>query len=513
MFLFGLFVVTAAAAALAGLVIKIIADAQASPMQISWREYVIGIVIIATFVLPGTLAVGYKLAQHDRARFVEHLNGYETAADVTTVTCSRDGPCANTYQCDPYLYTWTTESCSTDAQGRQSCHTEFHSETRYHDCPYCTYERSYAVRTTVGDFEIDAHRLPDNPDTNRWRVDERVPANVIAAAGVGAPDFWLAAKARLDSGRPGPASIPHDYDNYVLASETTLLKQWSGEVATLDSARLLPRVKPEIFDFYRSNKVHFVGLTVPDASQWQRRLADLNASAGGTLHTDVRVVIVRDASGTLDPDRYFYALIAAWQDALRNDRDALPKNALVFVLGTTDGARVAWARAGTGMPVGNEAIAQATKARLRGLPLVADSVIGTSHPEVTPAGLRMLHGPGAIEDLVFGLANPATRFTRVSMSGGVGRTTSGIGTGYLYLKGEIRPTRTGLVITCIVGFFLSCLVWVAAMFIDDGTYAGRRPFGTPRHAGFDATGLPYGFRRPAPTPRSMRDTFRSGRFR
>lgn len=51
-----------------------------------------------------------------------------------------------------------------------------------------------------------------------------------------APAQWAAAKARIDAGTPGPATSVHTYDNWILASQQTVLTRYSAaqnELSTL----------------------------------------------------------------------------------------------------------------------------------------------------------------------------------------------------------------------------------------------------------------------------------------
>jgi hypothetical protein len=223
----------ATCAVIAGLVLKYFTDRSSSPWEITWKEFALGTLLITLVVAPLTGWGSYKVALNSRATFSQYINGQEIAADVTQITCSRDGPCRWEYDCDPYIVMVPYEVCTTvpgpNGTSSQSCTTHYRPETRYHSCPYVTAEYDYTVRTSVGNFSFADNRFPPNPDSHRWRASEYVPASVIQAAGIGPTPDWSAVRARIDSGRPGPATAVQSYDNYVLASERTVSNSGPGK--------------------------------------------------------------------------------------------------------------------------------------------------------------------------------------------------------------------------------------------------------------------------------------------
>lgn len=437
---------------LAGLAIKLYTDHKKSAHEITLKEFILGTFAIVCIVAPLAGWGSYKAALASRATFRQFLNGYETTASVQTTTCSRDGPCAQEYNCDPYIVMVSYE-CGT-TKSPQTC---YRPETRYHRCPYVTHEYTYTVATTLGNYTFGAHRFPENPDQHRWRASEAVPDYVSTRAGVGPPRDWLRVRARLDSGRPGPVTKLEHYDNYVLASERTLLKQWSAEAQRLDSLKLLPSITRTVVGYYDADKLTPIAW---HGAEWNKRLAYLNSAVGPRLHGDIRLVVVR-APVALSADAYTFALLAHWQNAEKFGTEALPKNTLVFVLGTLDGQRVAWARAGTGMPMGNEALIAATRTAFTGRPLHVDTIIGQTRVVHVNGQLQIQHGDGIMESLVFGLRDPQTKFARVSMKA---EQLTDVGTGFLYLKGEIRPSTAGWVGITLATFLFCLGVWAVLLF-------------------------------------------------
>lgn len=449
-----------AAIAAAGLLIKYLLDRRGGAEEITWTEFAIGMAA-ATFVISPLVGwAGYKVAQSNLLAFTEYWNGWELAAVRQDVPCTRDGPCRYTYDCDPYLVP-VTYSCNCNDKG--GCETCVRLETRYHSCPYVTVESTFTVRTTLGDYTIAEHRLPEQPQAHRWRRATAVPAGVIGRAGVGAPPFWREAKLRIDGGIPGPASIRKDYENYILASDRTILKQHSSAIERFRQAGLLPPVATNIRDFYLSDKVYFVGYRPPDAAAWQSALRYLNAALGTELQGDLHLVLVQEPRVGENPEAYALALRAHWQDRTILGKNCLSKNGIAVIAGTIDGTSVAWAHAFTGMPIGNEALTVAVRNGLKGTPFTPENIIGTVrgqfHISAGAKRVRGLHGQGALERILWGLEEPTTKFARVSMKAA---DAGDIGSGYLYLRGEIEPTTGQRITITVIEFVASLGVWLAA---------------------------------------------------
>src|SRR5262249_8758701 len=155
-----------------------------------------------------------------------------------------------------------------------------------------------------------------------------------------------------DSGNPGPVTAREDYDNYILASQSSILHKFSGSIDQYKKDGVLPKISHDILSPYYASRVYFVGVNPP--GDWQWYINKYDAALGVSLQGDLHLVIV-DANKVGSPDDYSQALIAYWQSQ-EFGKDALSKNGIVVVVGTKDGQTVAWARAGTGMPVGNEAL-------------------------------------------------------------------------------------------------------------------------------------------------------------
>jgi hypothetical protein len=456
-------------AGLTGLGIKFWLDSRQSPEEITWPEFWIGMAIAAFVLAPLVAYVGWKTARSNLVTYNEYLNGWEAAAIKEDIPCERDGSCSHDYDCDPYLVPETYScNCTTDSKGHESCSTCVRMVTKYHSCPYVTVESNYTVDTTLGSYSIDSHRFPANPQAHRWRDSEAVPDSVIERAGVGAPPFWQAVHDRIAKGRPGPASKRSSYNNYILASERTILKQYSAEVARFQKAGLLPVLNSGIHDLYLADKTYFVGFNPKDSPRWHERMRYLDAALGSERQGDAHLILVQNQAINANPDAYVSALRAYWQSTELLGKDAFSKNGIGIVVGTVDGQTVAWSRAFTGMPIGNEYLQVVMRSSMKGLPFTPEAVIGSVERSLDGGRAHTLHDHGALETALWGLVDKQTKFVRVSMSGR-GKT----GAGYLYLMGEIQPTQSQKTWIAIITFFVCCLVWVAVAFIGQRANAYR----------------------------------------
>ena len=448
-----------------GLAIKFILDRKQSWHEITWKEFIIGSTIMAVVVIPATVKIGWEMAVASQLSYHQYLNGWETAATNEITTCTRDGPCRYEYDCDPYIVMVPYECGHYSGSGEnrhyvsQTCHRP---ETRYHSCPYVDYETSYFVNTTLGTYTIAEHRFPENPQTHRWRELHSIPSYVIDRAGVGEPPFWVAVKKRVDANDPGPVCKRSSYENYILASEHTILKQYSSEVEQFAGKNLLPKLQSSVYEFYSADKAYFVGYRPPDAKSWQSELRYLNAALGSEFQGDLHLVIVQNPVISQNPDVYAFALQAYWQNPKVFGRDAFSKNGIAVVVGTEDGQTVSWSRAFTGMPLGNEMTLVALRNKLKGLELEPGTVIGSVRKELKQAKAK--HGAGALETVLWGLNNKETKFQRISMTG---KDPGDNGSGFLYLRGEIRPTGSQKAwITFFV--FMACgICWAAFVFVGE----------------------------------------------
>lgn len=452
-----LFIVVIALAT--GGLLKFIFDRSEGEYTISWVELGAGGVICAFVIAWPVVHIGTKLAQASAATYKEYWSGYETAATTQTHNCHKysdesfgDG-CAHHYQCDPYTKTVTVTVPDADGKGT---HTETRIEYHTHYCPETTREVSYFVDTTLGNYTIAAHLLPPNPFAYEWDHDGRIPAALVGTAYV--PAFWTAARTRIAAGRPGPVSAIKGYKNFILASQKTILKKYSGSVEDYRKQGLMPDVSRKIDFPYLGHKAHLVGAPDVSESEWVEAVNKFNAAFGVDLQGDLHLLIV-NANKVKNADEWFGALNANWQSK-HQGKFAISKNGLIVALGTKDGKTISWARASTGMPLGNEALLGQIQNDLKGQVLASKVVIGD--PYIKPQkGLSfggIVFGNGVLPQIVWG----TNRFVRICM---LCKGSDDKGVGYGYLSGEIQPSTGAKVGIFAIAVFFCLAVWGAMLAI------------------------------------------------
>lgn len=432
---------------------------------IPWTAAAAGVVLL--FAAWGVVALGTHISVQNAVTFHENWGGFEAAAVKDKTTCTRDGACIHEYDCDPYQVTVVDRAAYTDKDGVY--HPEIsHQETRYHDCPYTTEEWTYVVQTTLGDYTIASHWLPANPDRYRWRSGHSVPDHLPS----GTPAFWEQARQRIAAGDPGPVVKRMDYENYILASQKTILKQYSSSIEHYRKAKLLPDLSHDpVHDPYYANKVFFQGVRPP--GNWQYAINQFDAALGMELQGDLYLVIV-DANKVNDADDYTMALSAYWTSEEYFGKDALAKNGIIVVVGTRDGKTVDWARAKTGMPAGNEGMILDVREDLPGTQLTPEALLG--HPRAAqlyqkPGSSRyhveIAHSNGALEKVIWG----EHKFERVCMTcddpGESGKV------GYQYLKNEIQPGGWARFWMDFFTLIVGAGLWFGAFAYSDPTLIDR----------------------------------------
>jgi hypothetical protein len=411
--------------------------------QIDNKEFLISALVLTFIAVPAVTYVGYQVAISNQVTYHEDWNGWETSADKDVITCSRDGPCTHEYDCDPYTVRERYDCSTTDSKGKRQPKTCYRNVTKYHSCPYTTEEWTFSVSSTVQDWTIASHNLPTNPDSHRWRASHSVPGYIPS----GVPPRWQQVVDRLAAGKPNPVVIRHDYDNYLLASHSTIMVQYSAAVDTYKKAGLFPAINSSVYDLYYLNRAYFVGIN--PSGDWQGAMARFDSAFGYSLTGDMHLVIV-DANKITNPDEYKLALLAYW---LSPDfaKETLSKNGLVVILGTKDGQTVEWARASTGMPLGNEDLLQQIESEMKGVSLTPDAVLGSQSATVTGRrSVTLHHTDGALEKIVWG----PNAFKRVHM-----KAHGDNSTGFEYLLKELEPTDSQQMWILFGSFMAGLIAW------------------------------------------------------
>lgn len=389
--------------------------------------------------------VGVQISIDEQLTYKEFWNGYEKNALSKNQTCTRDGFCKHTYECDPYVVIVTRTVSSVDSKGQTTTRTESVPETRWHSCPYSKQETSYAVDTTLGKFSYGDNLMTGEP----YRADHPIPGGQQSD-----PGLWVNAKKRIEAGNPEGVTKTADYKNYLLATENLYAKH-SSEVAELKDKSLLPSLARSASKAGKVSK--FYNPTRLNLSGTDRYVGDVQAVNGALgvdkMQGDLHVVMV-DKDVETGPDKYANAVMAYWMDDKEFGRNALAKNTIVVVLGVDQQKRVVdWSRAFTGMPMGNEALMLDLRDQLRQVP-VDEHLIG--HPTYDVKSRKVTASNGKIESLLWG----EHKFERVSMAGD-GDESKGFG----YLKSGIEPTLPVSIATVFVNGILILGFMVLAFFL------------------------------------------------
>lgn len=317
-------------------------------------EFLIGSILTCAVIAPLTVMAGTAIAQDNSSSYKEFWSGMEKEAVMTTVECTKDGSCSHTYQCDPYFVTVPKTRTVSDGKGGTRTETYTVTETRYHDCPYVTHENTFTVTDTMGEkYVMGGSWFPENPQDHVWRGSgaERTHLPNIPT---GQPTLWVEAKNRIDSGNHGGTTKVVEYQNLILASQSDIYDRYSDAIDDYKSQNMMPSVQTKTYDHYKADKVYLMGgLQLENERKWQEELARLNAHVGPDLGGDVHVVMVPSGS-IANPDEYTAAIGAYWQSP-ELGKNTLSKNGVVVVMGVNSG-NVAWTRAFTGMPMGNEGL-------------------------------------------------------------------------------------------------------------------------------------------------------------
>lgn len=383
---------------------------------------VIAVGLITVFgVNPLVYGIGSEIAKDQSSSFNEYWNGYETQAVRKDTACTRDSGCSHTYDCDPYTVIVMKSRSVPDGKGGTKSESYPDTETRYHSCPYSTQESDFIIKSTVDTYTVASNLMTGD----QYRGDQGIPGGKVTQP----PAAWTEAKQRIDSGKPGPVTAVKEYKNYILASQKTLFKAYANNIEDFKAKGLLPALSKGVVGMYHANKAYKVGdVNLPSFNDLATDVEYLNGAVGNNLHGDLHVVFVpENIEG--GKDDYLNTLTAYWQSE-ELGRDAISKNAIIVVIGVSaDGSKVAWAKATTGMPMGNEAMLTQIGSDLKGK-AIDSNLIG--RPTYKVDGGTVVHSSGALENVLWG----QNAFTRISMSGG---NANDNGSGFKYLRDELEP--------------------------------------------------------------------------
>lgn len=436
--------------------------------RITWTEFLIGAAICSIIVVPFTAFVGNKIALASNLTYHEFWNGYEVSADRSDTECHKNGSCHFVYDCDPHPVVKTRTVPDADGKGS---HTETYVETEYDSCPEATVEWEFQVRTTLGTFFVE-RTFPT--DAQQYRGSHGLRDSVRR----GVPPFWQAAADRIARGDPGPVTVKKDYDNYILASQSTILHKFSADLDQYRSILPAPANTRDVRDLYYTDKAYFVNMPAgPDLRAWSDAVMRFNAAFGSDLQGDLHLILV--GADTVAPDQFTGALNAYWTSKTF-DRDAISKNSLVVVVGT-DGTTAKWVRAFTGMPRGNEQLLADIQRELSGKPLDPATLIGVPVGKIGADGKfeTVVHSSGLLETQTWG----PDEFARVCMT-----CAQEGGGGFTYLSGDIEISDGQRAAILAAAFVLSLIVWTVFVLIGNGNQEEDSDRTGRRNRGLDSFG-------------------------
>lgn len=243
-------------------------------------------------VLPGALlvAISFAVSHGSATSDTEIWNGVVTGKDRVHGTYEKPYDC----NCRPET------SCSGSGKDR-SCSTTQKCDT----CYETRYTVNWSCKTTIGGYTIDSRdtssrSVYSTPDPARYTV--------------------------INVG--DPVSKTHSYTNYVQAVPDSLFKPGS-ESLRAKYAKMTPPYPDKIYDIYKIDRFVQVGFAFTDAPQWNLDISNMLRELGPKKQVNVIVVVAK----TNDPN-YMYAIRDAWEGANKND--------VVLLIGSEDGAKIAW---------------------------------------------------------------------------------------------------------------------------------------------------------------------------
>jgi len=245
---------------------------------ICWKEFLVVTIGVVTINL-----VGFSLSYAESVHDVELLNGHVTGKHRAEVSCT------HSYQCNCVDIT----SCSNDMDGRETCSTTQICQTCY-----------------------------DHANDYDWNISTNIETITIARVdpqGVVEPTRWTIVKLGE------PVAIQHSYTNYIKAAPGSVL-------LTTNQTELfktkLPSY-PEVYDYYRVNRLLTNGLTIQNHNVLNNALCDVAGLLGSRRQVNLIFVLVAEAD-----QNYAAALKEHWLGGKKND--------LVIIIGAPDGDNIKW---------------------------------------------------------------------------------------------------------------------------------------------------------------------------
>jgi hypothetical protein len=275
-------------------------------------------IVFALLAPWGVYSITEAVAKENDQTFYEFWNGSESAVSTKVVQCDRDGSCKHEYQCDPY--TVVEMESYTDKDGNPKSRPV--TKTKYHDCPYSKEETDFIISTTLGSFSAGDNLMTGE----KFRGNKEIPGGRQQA-----PQAWIDAKNRIESGNPSGVTQLHKYKNFILSADVTLFKNYSDKIDHFLADGMLPTPVAGVHSLYMANKAYSAGDTKIDMNSMNSQLKQLNGLVGAELRGDMHIVFV-EAAKAGDPTDYTNALKAYWSSEAVG-KNAIAKNSLNLVVG------------------------------------------------------------------------------------------------------------------------------------------------------------------------------------
>jgi len=218
-----------------GLCFYILSVFQGGRYQITWKEFLIQIAVVAIL-----MTSGYFMARYQSTSDTEIWNAQVESKDYQRVSCSHSYPC----RCRPV-------SCG------KNCST-VHCDTCYEHL----YDISWYVYTTAKEsFEID-------------RIDRQ---------GTSEPPRWTAVRMG------DPTALTHSFTNYIKANPWSLLNKTEE-----GTQYAIPTYPLSVYDYHYVDRLVHVD-PIESAAEWNTKLQVLNAALGVEKKVNIVFVVTKES--------------------------------------------------------------------------------------------------------------------------------------------------------------------------------------------------------------------------
>lgn len=243
--------------------------------RINFKEFLCLVAVVAVVI-----SLGYFISRFTATSDQEIWNGRVVKKAQEKVSCE------HSYSCNPH-------SCMCDDKGNCS--------TCWDTCYEHSYDWDWALYTSN---------------------DERIEIQRIDRRGVNEPLRFSQSKIS------DPTALKHSYTNYIKANPWSILRRHGLEEKFKG---LIPSYPINVYDYHYVNRFLTQGISISDASLWNKALMEINAELGKKKEVNIIFLVVptKDSS-------YIYSLEEAWLGGKKND--------LVVIFGVSEYPKIDWIR-------------------------------------------------------------------------------------------------------------------------------------------------------------------------